>query len=324
MTAKSVCLFETGRRGLVRSVQLTESPQGLQLVEAAIPKPTPGRGEVLIQVCAAGVTPTELLWYPTTHTKDGNARAHAIPGHEFSGLIAELGPGVERFAPGDEVYGMNDWFADGASAEFCVAAISAIAPKPRRLSHSQAAAVPIGALTAWQGLVERAEVRAGERVLVHGAAGAVGVFVVQIARLRGAEVIATASKRNANLVASLGAQQLIDYAAEAFEKQITDVDVVFDCVGGETLRRSWSVLKTGGRMVTIAADSEGQNDPRVKEAFFIVEPNQEQLITIGNLLDAGTLRVFVDGEVPLAEAPAAYARTLERTLGFGKTVVVMQ
>ena len=147
---------------------------------------------------------------------------------------------------------MNDWFADGATAEFCAGA-AGIAPKPKHLSHAESAAVPIGALTAWQGLVDRAKIREGERVLVHGGAGAVGVFAVQIARLHGAEIIATASRRNADFVAKLGAQTVIDYAATPFEQRAKDVDVVFDCVGGDTLRRSWSVLKPGGRMVTIAA-----------------------------------------------------------------------
>jgi NADPH:quinone reductase-like Zn-dependent oxidoreductase len=308
----------------VRSVQLAESSQGPRLVEADAPMPTAKSGDVLVRVCAAGVTPTELLWYPTTHKKDGSVRMHAIPGHEFSGMVAELGPGVSAFAVGDEVFGMNDWFSDGATAEYCVAAATEIAPKPPQLSHAQAAAVPIGALTAWQGLIERAKISEGERVLVHGGAGAVGLFVVQLARLRGAEVIATASKRNADVVAALGAQKVIDYAAAPFEQQVRDVDVVFDCVGGETLRRSWSVLKSGGRMVTIAADSESQDDPRVKAAVFIVEPNPQQLMEIGNLLVAGSLRVFVDGEIALAEAPAAYERTIQRKLGFGKTVVVLK
>jgi NADPH:quinone reductase-like Zn-dependent oxidoreductase len=255
---------------------------------------------------------------------DATHRSHAIPGHEFSGVIAEIGPGVSAFAVGDEVFGMNDWFADGAIAEFCIAGTAGIGPKPKHLSHAESAAVPIGALTAWQGLVDRAKVAEGERVLVHGGAGAVGVFVIQIARLRGAEVIATVSRRNLDFVAALGAQQAIDYGASPFEQHAKNVDVVFDCVGGDTLSRSWSVLKPGGRMVTIAAGSEAQDDPRVKEAFFIVEPNQKQLIHIAALLDAGTLRVFVDGEISLAEAPDAFAQAIERKLGFGKTVVVMQ
>jgi NADPH:quinone reductase-like Zn-dependent oxidoreductase len=308
----------------MRSIQLADSPDGPRLIEAEMPPPVPSHGEVLIRVCAAGVTPAELLWYPTTHNKDGTPRTRAVPGHEFSGVVAAVGPAVDQIALGQQVYGMNDWFADGATAEFCIAPVTAIAPKPSLLQHAEAAAVPIAALTAWQGLTQRAKVHPRELVLVHGGAGAVGVFAVQIARLHSAEVLATASARNADFVKSLGASQVIDYTVNPFEEQVKDVDIVFDCVGGETLRRSWSLLKPAGRMVTVASDSESQADPRVKDAFFIVEPDQKQLIEIAGLLDAGTLRVFVDDEVSLANAPAAYARTIARKHGYGKTVVVMQ
>ena len=293
------------------------------LLEAEVPRPKPADGEVLIEVYAAGVTPSELTWYPTTHNKDGSAREAAIPGHEFSGVIAALGMGVKGFSVGDEVYGMSDWFADGATAEYCVAAASSIAPKPTSLSHAEAAAVPIGALTAWQGLIDRAKVQSGERVLIHGGAGAVGVFAIQLARLHGAEIIATASKRHLEFVKEIGAQRAIDYAAGAFEKDVRDVDVVFDCVGGDAFVRSWDVLKPVGRMITVAADNEASADKRRKDAFFIVEPNQEQLIEVGHLLERGNLKVFVDGEVSLSKAPEAYARKIERKHGYGKVVVVL-
>ena len=194
--------------------------------------------------------------------------------------------------------------------------------KPAHLSHAEAAAVPIGALTAWQGLLDRAHLRSGERLLVQGAAGAVGVFAVQLGRLHGAEVVATASGRNREFVLQLGATQVIDYQAQAFERTVRDVDVVFDAVGGEILERSWSVLKPGGRLVTIAADSEGTKDPRVKDAFFIVEPKQQQLTEIASLLSTGRLRAFVDAQVLLADAPAAYEGKVKRQHGYGKVVIV--
>lgn len=158
---------------------------------------------------------------------------------------------------------------------------------------------------------------------MHGGAGAVGVFVIQLARLRGAHVITTASAQNKEFVLGLGAEHAIDYSAERFEEQVQDLDAVFDCVGGDTLRRSWRVLKPGGRMVTIASNSEAAEDPRIKDAFFIVEPNHQQLAKIGELLDQGKLRVFVDAEVPLCEAAAAYSRKVESRRGYGKTIVVM-
>jgi NADPH:quinone reductase-like Zn-dependent oxidoreductase len=306
----------------MRAFQLSAFQTTPVVLEKDAPEPMPGATDVLVQVYAAGVTPSELLWYPTSHNKDGSERTGAIPGHEFSGVITALGADVKEFSIGDEVFGLNDWFADGATAEYCVADASGIAPKPATLTHAEAAAVPIGALTAMQGL-ERARLQAAQRILVHGGSGAVGVFVIQMARLRGAHVITTASSQNKEFVLGLGAEQAIDYAAERFEEQVRDLDVVFDCVGGDTLRRSWRVLKPGGRMVTIASNSEAAEDPRVKDAFFIVEPNGRQLAEIGKLLDQGTLRVFVDAEVPLSETAAAYSRKVEQRRGYGKTVIVM-
>ena len=307
----------------MRIFRLTESSEMPLLAEGEEAQPRPGRGEVLIRVLAAGVTPTEVHWYPTTHRRDGTKRSGAVPSHEFSGIVAALGEDAAGFEPGQEVYGMNDWFAEGAMAEYCLTQPSFIACKPAGLSHAEAASVPIGALTAWQGLYERARLQAGERILVHGGAGSVGMFAVQLARLRGAEVIATASARNLGFVSQLGAQAVIDYRAARFEESAGQVDVVFDTVGAETLERSWSVLKPGGRMVTVAANAEGATDDRVKQAFFIVEPKSAQLTEIGALLQAGRLRTLVDAVTPFAEAMAAYTRPAPGSLGRGKLVVAM-
>jgi NADPH:quinone reductase-like Zn-dependent oxidoreductase len=165
--------------------------------------------------------------------------------------------------------------------------------------------------------------QSGERVLIHGAAGAVGLFVVQLAHLHGAFVIATASARNAEFVKNLGADEVIDYQTVRFDEQVQNVDVVFDAVGGETLDRSWAVLKPGGRLVTIAGDSEGTSDQRVKDAFFIVEPNQKQLQEVAKLLDAGTLKTFLSAVVPLEEASAAYSRGVRQKRPQGKVVIAV-
>ena len=203
---------------------------------------------------------------------------------------------------------MNDWFAEGAIAEYCVAPFHSIAPKPQRLNHSEAASVPISALTAWQGLFDRARLQPGERVLIHGAAGSVGMFAVQLAHWKRSRVIATASPANADFVKELGAEQVIDYHTSRFEDSASGVDVVFDTVGGEVLRRSWSVLRPGGRMVTIASGSETATDARTKAAFFIVEPNQKQLSIVAALLDQGKLHTTVDAAIPLTRAAEAFAR----------------
>jgi NADPH:quinone reductase-like Zn-dependent oxidoreductase len=297
----------------MKSWRFTDSAQNPQLIETEAPQPKPGRGEVLVRVYAAGVTPTEVVWYPTSHTKNGEKRTGAVPSHEFSGEIAETG---------EEIYGMNDWFADGALAEYCVTQPDWIAPKPRRLSHAEAASVPIGALTAWQGLFDRAKLQPGERVLIHGGAGAVGIFAIQLARLRGAYVIVTVSARNSEFVMGLGANEAIDYKAARFEDKAREIDVVFDAVGGDTLRRSWGVLKENGRLVTIAADSDTAADERTKRAFFIVEPNRQQLLEIGKLLEAGDLRPVVDTVLPFSQALTAYTGNVEKK-GRGKLVVAV-
>lgn len=292
------------------------------LIPADLPTPVPGEGELLIQVHAAGVTPSELIWYPTTHTKDGQARLRAVPGHEFSGVVAKLGKQVKGFELGQAIFGMNDWFADGATAEFCLARPQDIAAKPATLTHELSATVPIGSLTAWQGLFDRAKIKPGERVLVHGAAGSVGLFVVQLAHLHGVHVIATASEQNIDFVRRLGADEVIDYKKVRFEEVIADkADVIFDAIGGETLERSWNILKAKGRMITIAADAETTNEQRVKDAFFIVEPNQTQLVEIARLLDTGKLTAFLKAVIPLQDASLAYSRDIQATHSYGKVVV---
>ena len=307
----------------MKAMQVNSAKQGPVLIPAELQKPEPGVGEILVHVHAAGVTPTELLWYPTTHTKSGTARTGAVPGHEFSGVITAIGKDVQDFEIGDEVFGMNDWFADGATAEFCITLPQDIARKPATLSHEAAASVRIGALTSWQGLIDRAKIRPGERVLVHGGAGAVGLYAVQLSHLHGAHVITTVSAQDIDFVKRLGADEAIDYKASRFEKEMRDVDVVFDAVGGDTLDRSWSVLKPGGRMIIIAAEREGTADQRVKDAFFIVAPNQKQLVEMGKQLVAGHLRTFVKATVPLNEALAAYSGALIHKSRYGKIVIAV-
>jgi NADPH:quinone reductase-like Zn-dependent oxidoreductase len=176
-------------------------------------------------------------------------------------------------------------------------------------------------LTAWQGLFDRAKLQTGETVLVQGGAGSVGMFVVQLAKLYGAKVIATASARTLEVVRALGADEVIDYETERFEDRVLDVDVGFDTVGGETRTRTQAVLRRDGRMISIAADGEVTTDPVVRAAYFIVEPKREQMIEVARLLDAGKLRTFVDAAVPIEEAVKAYKGEVRRELGFGKVVV---
>jgi NADPH:quinone reductase-like Zn-dependent oxidoreductase len=305
----------------MKVMRFNDSFDAPALVADLVPTPRPDHGEMLIRVYAAGVTHTELLWYPTTHTRGGGKRTGAIPGHEFSGIVEAVGAGVDQNLSGRDVYGMNDWFADGASAEYCITAATSVTMKPARLSHVEAASVPIGALTAWQGLFDRAKLQAGECILIHGGSGGVGVFAIQLARRARAHVITTASTRNFDFLFHLGADEMIDYRSGRFEESANEVDVVFDTVGGETLKRSWSLLKPGGRMVTIAADSEGTKDERTEKAFFIVESNQKQMTEISQLLDTGQLQCFVDAVVPLVNASDAYCGSIRERKGRGKVVL---
>jgi NADPH:quinone reductase-like Zn-dependent oxidoreductase len=306
----------------MKVIRLDNSSRTPILISDEASKPHPGPGEVLIEVAAAGVTLTELSWYPTTHTKTGEPRMGAVPGHEFSGVVAAVGEDVGHLAAGHAVFGMNDWYTDGALAEFCVAPIFAIAPKPGSLTYAEAASVPIGALTAWQGLLDHARLRRGEHVLIHGGAGAVGAFAIQIAHLFGAHVTTTAAAANHDFVRHMGAECAVDYRQSPFEESVKDMDVVFDTVGGDTLARSWKVLKPGGRMVTAVSSDENSTDPRVKSAFFIVEPNQKELVEIGRLMDARQLKAVVDSVIPLDKVVDLYGGKIARH-GRGKVVAAV-
>ncbi len=302
----------------MRAIRIHErgGPEVFRCEEAPVPKP--GASEILVRVHAAGVTPGELEWFPTWFTRIAQPRPFPIvPGHEFSGEIVEVGRRSEGVAVGDRVFGMNDWFCDGALAEYCITRPDFVAPWPESLDDLSAAATPISALAAWQGLIQRGRLAKGNRVLVHGGAGAVGQFAVQIARWRDAHVIATCSAANEAFVREIGAHETIDYRAAAFESAVSGVDLVFDTVGGETLERSWQVLAPSGRVVTTSNDGTTSKDPRIRSAFFIVEPDRTQLEDLAEWIDQGILRPAVDRVFPLARTREAFETKTLR----GKSVV---
>jgi NADPH:quinone reductase-like Zn-dependent oxidoreductase len=302
----------------MRAIQLHQVGGSEALRCGDAPKPIPKDDQVLVRVAAAAITPTEFAWYPTFHTPDGGPRRFPIIlGHEFSGVVAAVGPACSGVEVGDPVYGMNDWFSDGAQAEYCLTVPDNLGPKPVSLDHTLAAVVPISALTAWQALIDRAQLSEGERVLIHGASGGVGSFAVQVADHMGAHVIGTASAANADLVKALGADEVIDYRNAPFETVVQDVDVVLDTVGGDTRERSWGVLGKNGRLVTVAADAGCPSEPRVRDAFFIVEPNRAQLIEISRLIDAGVMGPVVGAVFPLEYYRQAY----EQKPPYGKNVL---
>jgi NADPH:quinone reductase-like Zn-dependent oxidoreductase len=280
-----------------------------RLVYEDAPQPHPGLGEVLVRVYATGVIANELRWSATYETKEGSPRPLPIPGHDLSGVVEEVRSGVTTLTKGSEVYALTSFDRDGAEAEYTIALPSELAPKPRTLDHVQAAAVPLTALTAWQALFEHTSLAARQTVLIHGAAGGVGVFAVQLAHWAGAHVIATASARNRDFLHELGATEIIDYTTTRFEDVVHEVDVVFDLVGGDTLQRSWQVVKPGGVLVSVVSPRPSFEEAKahgVLPVWFVVEPNREQLIQIGALIDAGQVRPIIETVLPLSQARQAY------------------
>ncbi|ALO06128.1 Zinc-containing alcohol dehydrogenase quinone oxidoreductase [Streptomyces venezuelae] len=292
------------------------------LVEREVERPEPGLNEVLVRVQAAGVNPVD--W----KTRAGGALIEwgAVPavGWDVSGTVEAVGPGVGIFRPGDEVFGMPLFPRQaGGYAEYVVAPARHLAPKPASLTHVEAAALPLAALTAWQALVDAADVRPGERVLVHAAAGGVGHFAVQIAKARGAYVIGTASAAKHDLVRELGADEVIDYREHRFEDVVAGVDVVLDGLGGETARRSLTVLREGGRLITLPGPDDVPAAPDgVLAAWVLVEPDHLGLREIAALVEQGRLRPVVDTVLPLAEAAKAH-EIGERGRTTGKIVLTV-
>jgi NADPH:quinone reductase-like Zn-dependent oxidoreductase len=277
-----------------------------------VPTPSPGPGEVLVAVHATAVTAGELSW---------SDEWPLIPAHDLSGVVAELGAQVTNLAAGDEVYALIGFDRPGAAAEYVAVPADQLATKPASIDHVAAATVPLGALTAWQALVDHANVIAGQHVLVHGGAGGVGSYAVQLAAHLGAKVTATASRADADFVAGLGAHTALDYRSR-FEDQVRDVDVVIDTVGGDTLARSWQVLRPGGILVGIADVPSAEDADRhgVRSVYFVVAPHREQLAEIARLVDAGAVRPMPGSVFPLAETATAVTTQRDRHIR-GKVVI---
>ncbi len=276
------------------------------------PQPHPGEGEVLVRVYATSVMWQEPTWAETWKTPTGVDRDLPIPGHDLSGLVAEVGTGVTDVAIGEAVYALTEFWRDGAAAEYAIARATDLAPKPRSLDYVQAAGVPLVGLTAWQALFDHARLSAGQSVLIHGAAGGVGSMAVQLAHWVGANVIGTASARNRDFLRGLGADEVIDYTSTRFEDMLHDVDVVLDTIGGDTMERSWSVLKKEGLLVSVFSPppKEQAKAQSVRALFFVVQPNRAELIQIGDLIDAGQVQPVIETVFPLSEARQAFERAL--------------
>ncbi len=282
-------------------MQAPGGPGALQLERIATP--VPAAGEALVRVHAAAITRDELTW-PAD-------RLPATPSYELAGDVVARATGVDVVAVGEAVWALAPFDRDGAAAEYIVLPAELLAPKPTTLSEEESAAVPLAALSAWQGLFDHGGLQGGQRVLIHGAVGGVGQFATQLARSRDAYVLGTTSAAEADLARSLGAHEVLDPAA--FAEGLEPVDLVFDTVGGERLARSPAVIRPGGRLVSIAEEPSRVDPGReVGATYFVVEPNRSQLVRLGALIDAGDLRVEVDSVYALEDARAAFGRSAER------------
>ncbi|MER7675576.1 NADP-dependent oxidoreductase [Streptomyces sp. NPDC096934] len=288
------------------------------LEEVEKERPVPGPSEVLVRVRAAGVNPTD--W---KHRATGGflGRPPFVLGWDVSGVVEAVGVGVTVHAPGDEVFGMLPYpFGHGSHAEYVTAPARSFARKPAGLDHTEAGALPLVSLTAWQALVDTADVQPGQRVLIHAAAGGVGHVAVQIAKARGAYVIGTASAGKHDYMRKLGADELIDYRETDFTEAVRDVDVVLDTIGDDNTFRSLRVLREGGIVVSIlpiGPEELYEEAARlgVRAARMLVEADQASMRAVADLVDRGLLRPTIAGTFPLADA--AEAHTLGET---GRTV----
>ncbi|MFF3223460.1 NADP-dependent oxidoreductase [Nocardia suismassiliense] len=281
------------------------------LTEVQLPRPVPGPGEILVRVRAAGLNPTD--W---KHRAIANLFLPEPPfvlGWDVSGEVAETGIGVTLFEPGAEVFGMLPYpNGHGALAEYVVGPARAFARKPANLDHVQAAAIPLAALTAWQALVDNAALEAGQRVLIHAAAGGVGHFAVQIAKARGAYVIGTASAPNHEFLRSLGADEVLDYRITDVAEAVRDVDVVLDSIDDDNSLRSLRTLRKGGLLVTLRAAgavdlAAAARELGVRAIRMLVEHDHAGMRALAGLVESGALRPTIAGAFPLAEAAKAHA-----------------
>lgn len=291
------------------------------IVAEAVPRPEPGPGEVLVRVYAAGVGPWDAL------VRTGNSvLRQPLPltlGSDLSGVVERVGEGVQGLEPGDAVFGVTNARFTGAYAEYALADAGMIARKPPRLTHPEAASVPVVACTAWQMLFDEGGVRASQRVLVHGAAGNVGAYAVQLAKGAGATVIGTGFAAGQDAIRELGAELVVDVRSERFEDVVGKVDVVVDTVGGDALDRSFAVLRPGGRLVSCVAQPDAARAARegITATYILVQVTRDRLERIGALLDSGRLRAHVGEVLPLADARIAHEMLAGRPHRPGKIVL---
>ena len=303
----------------MRAIRVHNYGDADQLRLERIPRPEPQAGEVLVQVHAAGVNPIDWKIRQGLRKDMLHMQFPYIPGMEIAGVVQDVGPGITALKVGQAVYGST---MKGGYAEYMVAAVKSLGLKPHSLSFDKAATVPVGATTAWQGLFDAGKLEVGQRVLIQGAAGGVGLFAVQFAKWKGAHVIATTSGANAGFVRSLGAETVIDYTTTALTSVVHDVDLVFNAVGGSTLEESVQVLKRGGTLVTTAGQpaAEKVQERNVHVTSIYANIGTELLQTFAHMLDEGQIQVAIEKVFPLSEASLAHELS-QRGHGHGRIVL---
>jgi len=281
-------------------------PEVLKLED--VPVPEPKENEILVRLIASGVNPADPLILGGKFAKEFGTHLPLILGYEMAGVVVKAGAKVTKLKVGDAVYAYLLW--GGGWAEYCISTEGESAAKPESLTFVEASAVPLAALTAWQALVDIGKLKAGQTVLIHGGSGGVGSFAIQIAKARGARVIATASTANQDLLKQLGADVAIDYTKQKFEEIAHDVDVVLDPVGRETLARSYGVVKKGGIVVTIVSrcDEAELKKHGIRGASLSSHPDASELSELTKLIDAGKIKPIVSQVLPLTDAAKADAQ----------------
>jgi NADPH:quinone reductase-like Zn-dependent oxidoreductase len=287
-------------------------PEVLKYEDA--PKPEPKENEMLVRVIAAGVNPVDDGLRSGHYSKYFGPKPPFTPGSDIAGVVEKTGANVTKFKVGDAVYAFLDLDRGGGYAEYAITNEKEAALKPKSLTFQEAAATPIVALTAWQALMDTAKLSAGQTVLIHGGSGGVGTFAIQIAKARVAKVLATASTPNQDLLKQLGADVAIDYTKQKFEDVAKNVDVVLDCVGKDTLQRSYDVVKRGGFLVTIVANPDPAELARhvIRGSSMSVAPNSDELAEITNLIEQKKIGVVVSQTLPLTEAAKAQEQAATR------------
>ena len=275
-----------------------------QLVYEDAPMPTPAAGEVCIRVHAVGVNPYDVKIRQGSVEKELPHQLPLILGWDVAGDVAALGEGVTSFQVGDPVYVMANPANDGAYAEYIVVDAAVIAAKPERLTYPEAASIPLAAQTALQAIYDLGQLQAGQTILIHGGAGSVGSFAVQLAKAKGATVYATAASTDQDYLKQLGADKTIDYKTQKFEDIVSDIDVVLDPLGGEVQQKSWQVMKPGGILVSTVQPPQPPSGLQGK--LINTQSRADTLRTISALVEAGQLKTLVQKVLPLQEAKQAH------------------